>query len=180
MGQKTLFNAKPAINPYYYAPDNNGDATIVMADAALTAYVSGRAPMTGITIEQKVDFSINKTLNKDFIVDVFGDSPTYIVIEGFNILAACTNENEGGGESGQVLGIAKGMATFYKENNVGTNKDKRISLSVYYSKEDKRTFQCILVGMRSSVTTEDAKSSILRYRLELVGVAKAEESGGGA
>ena len=58
-----IFKNKPSIS----VSVTDDSTAVVIADGALKNVLQGRAPSTGIVIEQQVDCSISKSLKKDFI-----------------------------------------------------------------------------------------------------------------
>ena len=156
-----LFKNRPAVS----ISSSADDVGLVIATGDLKTVLQGRAPATGITVMQKVDYSISKSLKKDFIVDTFGDSPVHIVLDGVTIMNAACLEN---GEQ------ASTMEDFYEKYKLSANKANRVSLGLSGHKTEDgvttNTFKCVLLSMRSMVDEKEAKQSTIRYQLEFLGV----------
>lgn len=157
-----IFKNKPSIS----VSVTDDSTAVVIADGALKNVLQGRAPSTGIVIEQKVDCSISKSLKKDFIVDTFGDSPVQITLEGLTILnAACLGNGAGNGLT---------MEEFYEKYKLSANLSSRVVLGLSDGGKNGNSgkmFTCVLLGLQSSSTQNEARSGTIRYRLTLVGVA---------
>ena len=136
---------------------------IVVATGDLNTVLQGRAPATGITIEQTVDYAISKSLNQDFIVDTFGDSPVRIILEGIEFLTEVCN--------GEQSDAAKEtVEAFYDKNKLSADNVKRVALGLSSQTGQGQAFTCVLTGMRSVVDRESADKMYIKYNLTLIGV----------
>lgn len=155
-----VFGSKPSISIHSDAGDY---VSIVLADVSLSTVLNGRAPATGITIDQAVDYSISKSLKQDFIVDTFGDSPVKITLEGIEFLTSTCGEN-------QDETIQQTIETFYDNNKLSADRTKRVLLGLSTNPERGSAFTCVLTGMRSVIDREGADKMYVKYSLTLIGV----------
>jgi hypothetical protein len=152
-----------ATNPSVSAHDTEDKTSVVITDDELTQVLQGRAPATGITVEQKVDYSISKSLKRDFIVDTFGDSPVHIGLDGLTILnSTCLDTEE----------KALTMEQFYAKHKLSADSKNRVNIGLSGGGKEPQSFVCVLVGMRSTSAQDDSKRSLIRYHLDLVGVTR--------
>ena len=129
----------------------------------------GTAPVTGVTIQQLTDFSITKSLDNDFLVSTFGDTPTKITLKGLSFfnLNGCALE-DGDASRQQIL-------DFYKTYRVSTDINNRVDISI--SKGDRTppvAFRCVIVGLdtQNQSTGDGISNFMYSYTMQLIGVER--------
>ena len=152
-----IFDAKPSISTF----EDNCNVSIAIVDETMKDVLLGCAPATGITIDQTVDYSISKSLQRDFIVDTFGDSPTKITLDGVEFLTTSCGE--------KAKTDTKTIEKFYDENKLSSDNTKRVQLGLS-THGPAAAFTCVLVSMRSTVGQAEAKNMSIKYSLTLIGV----------
>ena len=132
----------------------------------------GTAPITGVTIQQLTDFSITKSLDNDFLVATFGDTPTKITLKGLSFfnLNGCAL-SDGDASQQQIL-------DFYKTYRVSTDINNRVDISI--SKGNRIppvAFRCVIVGLDSqNQSSGDGLSNfVYNYTMQLIGVERQYE-----
>lgn len=152
-------------------PEQNGyQAFIAVTVADSDEMLLGAVPITGVRINQLTDFSVTKSLDRDFLVTTFGDTPTRIQLEGLTIfnLNGCdlTNSSK---DRRQIM-------NFYKENKVSSDLSKRIDISIASGAgEPPVSFRTVLVGLDTvNKSNETGLSNVLaNYTMTLIGVERA-------
>lgn len=126
----------------------------------------GNLPVSGLTIDQAVDHSIAKTLNKDFVISEFGDTPVQIGLNGVSFYGDCDGGTDGwGNDKEQIL-------DFYEKNKLSANPKARLKLSITPGKTESGTFVCVLTKMRAVGPLLDKSGSVpvYSYNITLIGV----------
>lgn len=142
-------------------------AFVTLSEVGGKSWLTGYAPVTGVGITQLTDFSITKSLDKDFLVAVFGDTPVKIVLRGVNFfnLNGC---NLGSGRNGK-----KQVMSFYKSNRLSTAPQKRFDVAITVGADSTPVvFRCVIVGLETqNASTESGISNIMySYTMQLIGV----------
>ena len=119
------------------------------------------APVTGISIKQLTDHTVNKALSGDFMLATFGDTPVDIQLSGLCFF--------GSGCGGMFESLSDDdIMAFYARNKVSENPTARLDITMATSKN---AFRCALIGMRSQSTNDAELNGLLyTYNLSLVGV----------
>ena len=128
-----------------------------------------RAPITGVRINQLTDFSVTKSLDRDFLVATFGDTPTRIQLEGLTFF------NLNGCRLFNSKGDKKQIMNFYKENRLSTDPSKRLDISIASGVgEPAVSFRTVLVGLDTvNKASENGVSNVLaNYTMTLIGVER--------
>lgn len=127
----------------------------------LKKVITATAPVTGVRVMQRVDFSVTKSLSKDFLISAFGDQPVQIVISGLSIYAAsCPDDND----------PTNAIPKFYRENRISTDLNKRVQIGIAGLGSSNQAFNCAVVGLDLEANSENAQSGTNTYTLTLVGV----------
>ena len=141
-------------------------AYITIAEAGGDNIVLGYAPITGVDIKQLTDFSVTKSLDRDFLIATFGDTPVQITLKGLNFfnLNGCT-----------LLGNSASndqIMEFYKKNRLSTDRFKRFDIAIAISTNNTVVFRCVIVGLDTQNTaSQDGLSNMLySYTMTLIGV----------
>lgn len=119
------------------------------------------APVTGISIKQLTDHTVNKALSGDFMLAAFGDTPADIQLSGVCFF---------GLKCGALYTEASedDVMEFYTKNKISENPGARLDITMATSNN---AFRCALIGMRSQSTNESDLSGLLyTYNLSLIGV----------
>ena len=144
------------------------------------------APMTEIEIRQLTDYSITKSLENDFIVATFGDTPVSITIRGINFFGL---ECKLGQEvhwfdyllfrAGDKKKENQQILDFYNRNKLSANPSARFDVAIASSEpdgdQDTATYRCVVVGLDiiNNAAREGATSNIAyNYMLTMIGVKK--------
>lgn len=141
--------------------------TITVADS--DEILLGMVPVTGVRINQLTDFSLTKSLDRDFLVATFGDTPTRIQLDGltfFNLNGCALTGSKG--EKQQIM-------NFYKENRLSTDINKRIDISIASGAgEVPVAFRTVLVGLDTANKSNEAGLSnvMANYTMTLIGVER--------
>lgn len=125
-------------------------------------------PITGVNITQGVDMSIAKTLNADFVVSEFGDSPVQISLSGINFYGNISCNGIGLLQNKQVM-------DFYEANKLSTDIGNRLDISITPAASPRSgTFRCILVKMKSTtpISQQQAVTPAYSYEMSLIGVRR--------
>lgn len=122
-------------------------------------------PVSGLSIDQAVDMNITKTLNKDFMVSEFGDTPVQISMNGVNFYGDTCGIY--GKENEQVL-------DFYEKYKLSNNPKARLCLSMTDEKTSNGNFICVLIKMRTIGPASDKNGTVplYSYNLTLIGVRR--------
>lgn len=126
------------------------------------------APVTGVDIQQMTDYSITKSLDKDFLIATFGDTPVQITLRGVNFfnLGDCYKGN-----------AYRYISDFYDDNKLSSNKNIRFDVAIASSKSNAVAFRCVLVGLSlANDTTTHAGQIMASYTLSFIGVRKNPQS----
>lgn len=131
-----------------------------------TEALYGNLPVSGLTIDQAVDHSIAKTLNKDFVISEFGDTPVQIVMNGVSFYGECTGSTDGWGNNNEQI------MDFYEKNKLSKDPKARLKLSITPGKTESGTFTCVLIKMRAVGPLLDKNGSVpvYSYNITLIGV----------
>lgn len=171
---KNIFNPFGSVNktPLIYT-DRNGQqvtnvAFITISEAGGSDIVLGYAPITGVAIRQLTDYSITKSLNKDFLVATFGDTPTQITLKGINFF------NINGCELASDTEAKEQIMDFYSKNKLSADRNKRFDIAIAASRNSTAAFRCVIVGLETqNQSTGDGTSNIMyNYTMQLVGVER--------
>ena len=124
----------------------------------------GNLPVTGLTIDQGVDHTVAKTLNKDFVISEFGDTPVQIVMNGVSFYGDCQ-----GGDWGESN---KQIMDFYEKNKLSKDPKARFMLSITPGKTECGTFTCVLIRMKAIGPAMDKQGTVpmYSYNISLIGV----------
>lgn len=170
--KNNLFNPFGSVNWSTLAtPEQNGyQAFITITVADSDAILLGMVPVTGVRINQLTDFSVTKSLDRDFLVTTFGDTPTRIQLDGLTFfnLNGCSLT---GSKSDR-----KQIMNFYKENKLSTDLSKRIDISIASGAgEAPVSFRTVLVGLDTvNKSNESGLSNVMaNYTMTLIGVERA-------
>lgn len=139
---------------------NHSFITIVSNDD-FKKVITGYAPATGITVQQKVDFALTKSLDKNFLIAAFGDNPVMISISGLHIYCdECSME-----------GADKTIVEFYKENKVSSDVTKRVQIGIAGKGGERgQTFECAVIGCDLTADSKSIEYGASNYKLSLIGV----------
>ena len=131
----------------------NGYQYIIIKGGNAQVYFQ-QAPVTGIRIDQQVDFALAKTLAGNFNLVTFEDLPVTISIHGMiNLYTGC-------GKSSDISSIAK----LYKSSKAGTSSTvKPFSIVIGQSQ-----YKAVIVAMTQQGTSETP--GIMAYQLTMFGV----------
>ena len=169
--KNNLFSPFGSVNRSTLAtPEQNGfQAFITITVADSDEILLGMVPVTGVRISQLTDFSVTKSLDRDFLVATFGDTPTRIQLDGLTFfnLNGCTFTGSKG-EKQQIM-------NFYKENRLSTDITKRIDISIASGAgEVPVAFRTVLVGLDTvNKSTEAGLSNVMaNYTMTLIGVER--------
>jgi hypothetical protein len=141
---------------------------ITLSEAGGDNIVLGYAPITGVKIRRLTDYSVTKSLDDDFLVATFGDTPTSIVISGMNFFNINGCELSGDNESkAQIM-------DFYENNKISTDKTKRFDVAIANSKSSTVGFRCVIVGLDlANESRGDGLSNVMyNYTMQLIGVKR--------
>ena len=128
----------------------------------------GNLPVSGLTIDQGVDHNIYKTLNRDFVISEFGDTPVQIVMNGVSFYGDCKDGDDGWGNNKEQI------MDFYEQNKLSKDPKARFTLSITPGKTDSGTFTCVITKMRAIGPAMDKQGSVplYSYNITLIGVRK--------
>ena len=147
----------------------NAFIVISPIDSDGTEDLLATAPVTGVLIQQLTDFSVTKSLDKDFLISTFGDTPTKITLKGlsfFNLTGCAIG-------SGDVT--RQQVLDFYKKYRISTNINNRVDISISKGeREAPVAFRCAIVGLDTqNQSTGDGLSNLAyNYTLQLIGVER--------
>ena len=149
---------------------NKNTAFITMSKVGGPDLLLARAPVTSVDVSQITDFSITKSLDYDFLVTTFGDTPTKIEIQGisfFNLNGCALNPSSNTAHQ-QIM-------TFYDKNKLSANLSARFDVAIApVSKNKASVFRCVIVGLRvgNNAGRQEGPNVSYTYTLSLVGVKK--------
>lgn len=149
---------------------NNNTAFITLSKVGGKSFLLARAPVTGVDVQQITDFSITKSLDYDFLVTTFGDTPTKIEIQGISFfnLNGCELNPSSDAAHQQIM-------TFYDKNKISANLTARFDVAIApVSKSKVSVFRCVIVGLRvgNNAGRQEGPNVSYTYTLSLVGVKK--------
>ena len=148
------------------ASQTDFNAFIVISSVNSNNVLLATAPVTGVTIQQLTDFTVTKSLDRDFLVTTFGDTPTKITLKGMSFFNNTGCALTGDATNRQIL-------DFYRTNKISANPDNRVDVSI---SKGKRTapvsFRCVIVGLDAvNQSTGDGISNLAySYTMQLIGV----------
>ena len=126
------------------------------------------APVTGVEIQQMSDYSVTKSLDQDFLISTFGDTPVQITLRGVNFF------NLGDCYQGKAY---KYISDFYDDNKVSSNKNIRFDVAIASAKTKAVAFRCVLVGLNMVNDTNTPAGQIMyNYTLSFIGVRKSSKN----
>ena len=164
-----LFNPLGGVSESVISTQNT--AFITLSKVGGKSYLLAKAPVKGVDIRQLTDFSVTKSLDYDFLVTTFGDTPTQIEISGLSFfnLNGCPLNPQSSKDHDQVM-------NFYDKNKISSNLSARFDVAVAPVSGTKTSvFRCVIVGLRvtnSSADSGQAGNVSYNYTLSLVGVRK--------
>ena len=133
---------------------------VIIKVSGSSQYVLGQAPVTGISIQQHIDYNIVKTMSGNFGMITFQDHPVAITISGLRMmLTNCTAE----GMTGDITQLYE---KYRGAIGVGSGDvvNKFIEITV-----GKQTFYGIIVGLTQRTATGDFPG-LVQYALSIYGV----------
>jgi hypothetical protein len=147
---------KPAAN---VNSPNTGSAT--------NSILFGSMPVSGLSVDQGVDHSISKTLNKDFLITEFGDKPVQITMNGVNFFGPECSGDDWGTSDKQAL-------DFYEMYKLSSDPQQRLHLSITDAKTKNGSFSCVLVNMKTIGPAMDRQGTVplYSYNMILIGVRR--------
>lgn len=164
-----LFNPLGGVSETIVSTKNT--AFITLSKVGGKSYLLAKAPVKGVDIRQLTDFSVTKSLDYDFLVTTFGDTPTQIEISGLSFfnLNGCPLSAQSASDHDQIM-------NFYDKNKISSNLSARFDVAVApVSRSKTSVFRCVIVGLRvtnSASGPEQAGNISYNYTLSLVGVKK--------
>lgn len=145
-----------AVNVFKRDTDAEEFITILSKGGGSIDAVFGAAPVLSVKVIQGVDYSMNKGLNKDFLVAAFGDTPVSIQISGMRILSCI-------GNGAEKLEAWYDKAKLSHEGDGLTNR-----VTVGLSSGD--SFKCVLIGCVSEQDSASVALGCSKYAISLIGV----------
>jgi len=149
--------------------DEKFQAFITITATGTSNILLGRAPVTGVHIKQLTDFSVTKSLNRDFLVSVFGDTPTDIQLNGISFF------NLNGCPLTGTVQSREQVLNFYKRYKLSTDIQNRVDIAIASGTgETPVAFRCVLLGLETKNTSsEDGVGNICyNYSMSLIGVER--------
>lgn len=166
-GSLQIFSPFGSFSRHFIAPQGANVAYITISKAGGDDIILGYAPITGVDIRQLTDFSVTKSLNRDFLVATFGDTPVQITIKGLNFfnLNGCALKDDDVGSREQIM-------DFYKQNKLSAAPYDRFDVAITKSGETAVSFRCVIVGLdtQNESTTDGTSNLFYRYTMSLIGV----------
>ena len=147
----------------------NNIAFITLSEAGGDNIALGYAPVTGVSIQQLTDFSVTKSLSRDFLVAAFGDTPVKITLSGvdfFNINGCnILDSTTGAGSNDQIM-------EFYKKNRISTDRTKRFDIAIATSDKGTVGFRCVIIGLdaQNKAASDGLNNVMYNYTMSLIGV----------
>lgn len=130
------------------------------------------APITDVSIRQRADFSLTKSLANDFLIAAFGDTPVQIDLRGINII----------GINNCVLGVGTEESTrtqildFYKKNKVSADQSARFDVAIAPgANKAASAFRCIICALDVANSNQNGQNAVHRtynYSMSLIGANK--------
>lgn len=168
----SIFEPLGALSTYTY-PSTEGEAFFTLApvntQGSQRSYLTGAMPITGLHIQEGVDFSITKALDQDFFIAAFGDSPVTIIMRGisFDKVPTCLPTPQG-----QSSKQDRAME-FYDKYKLSTDINNRVDIGI--STTD-ISYRCALIAMEAQKSGEGAGSqSVYSYTMKLIGARKKKK-----
>ena len=171
---KNIFNPVGGLSQstFINADQTPFNAFITIFSVATGDRLLGTAPVTGVLIQQLTDFSLTKSLNKDFLVATFGDTPTKIQLKGISFFNLNGCSLSGKKANQQIL-------AFYKKNKISTNINNRVDIAIAEGKDKAPVaFRCVIVGLDSQnqSSADGIGNSMYDYTMQLIGVERSVEN----
>ncbi len=136
-----IFNPLGGFSETQISQDDSAFITISKVNAG--DILLARAPVTSIDIQQLTDYSLTKSLDNNFLVTTFGDTPVKIELRGINIY------NLNGCQLGKTNADKTQIMSFYKKNKVSTDLEARFDLAIKGGKDEETpVFRCVIVSLR--------------------------------
>lgn len=129
---------------------------------ALHDILNTTAPAEKITIDENVDYVLNKALNGDFLVETFGHKPVSIYIEGLDLYAENCDDAQAANQDT--------VQNFYDKWNVHNNKTARVNVGIAKAVSSGMSFYCVITGLRRMANSSIKANGIGRYAMSLIGV----------
>ena len=126
----------------------------------------GNLPVSGLTVDQAVDHTISKTLNRDFVISEFGDTPVQIVMNGVSFYGDCEGAADGWGNTNEQI------MDFYEKNKLSKDPSARFTLSITPGQTECGTFTCVLIKMKAIGPAMERQGTVpvYSYNITLIGV----------
>ena len=147
----------------------NNIAFITLSEAGGDNIALGYAPVTGVSIQQLTDFSVTKSLSRDFLIAAFGDTPVKITLSGvdfFNINGCnILDSKTGAGSNDQIM-------DFYRKNRISTDRTKRFDIAIATSDKNTVGFRCVITGLdaQNKASSDGLNNVMYNYTMFLIGV----------
>lgn len=152
------------------AEQDKFQAFITITVAGSNTILLGKSPVTGVQITQLTDFSLTKSLDRDFLVATFGDTPTRIQLKGLSFF------NLNGCPLRGSLADRRQIMNFYKANKLSTDINKRLDISIASGAgETPVAFRTVLVGLetQNNATGDGISNVVYNYTMTLIGVERS-------
>ena len=171
-----VFNVLGSINTYTY-PKSEGKAFFTIAPVVknqiVKNYLTGAMPVTGLHIQEGVDFSITKSLSQDFLVAAFGDSPVTIMLRGisFDEVPECLPSNQTTGADGKTTTAQQDRAMeFYDRYKLSADIENRVDIGISTTNI---SYRCALIAMEVQKAGDGTgNQNLYSYTIKLIGVRK--------
>ncbi len=151
-------------------PMQNGGLTTVSADVGTYRYISlakedggtvlsGRAPATGVSIEESVDLQLSKELSGGYVASVFGYKPVLITITGLDIFVPCDAEDKD-----------QTIAELYSKSNAASPTYELLLVST--EADPGVVYECLIGQLSRSVQARNAQDygmGVGTYTMKLIG-----------
>ena len=152
---------------------NKIQSFITITSVGKSGILLGSAPVTGVQISQLTDFSVTKSLDMDFLVATFGDTPTRIQISGLSFF------NLNGCNLGNTRADNQQIMNFYKENKLSNRNSNRVDISIASGVgEPPVAFRCVIVGLETKNQASDGGVSNIAYSYTMTLIGVDKQSGG--
>jgi hypothetical protein len=165
-----IFSPTGSISTYKQVADGKKAYITLSAVGSEQGLLVGSAPITGVDIKQLTDYSVTKSLNKDFLVATFGDTPIQITLHGLNFfnMNGCALNMGDEADNRQIL-------DFYKENRLSTDPSKRFDVAIASDESATVSFRCVIVGLttQNQSASDGTNNRVYDYSMSLIGVDKA-------
>ncbi len=171
MSSRSIFSGTGGISRHSLVThEKNKPSAFITITTTSGDFLHGVAPVTGVLINQLTDFSVTKSLDKDFLVATFGDTPVRITLKGINFF------NLNGCDLGQSRLSKKQILNFYKDNRVSTNINNRVDISIATGKNEPAvSFRCIITGLdvQNNASNDGTSNVYYEYGMSLIGVDRS-------